>query len=48
MTIYLIMVTLVAALAVVLGVAWSVVEEDMQGAFAISGTWITLKPLTLR
>ena len=46
-TIYFIMVALVAVPAMVFGIVWSIVKEDIQSAFAISGAWIALGPLML-
>ncbi|KAH7239676.1 hypothetical protein B0J15DRAFT_553636 [Fusarium solani] len=46
-TIYFIMVALVAVPAMVFGIVWSIVKEDIQSAFAISGVWISLGPLML-
>lgn len=45
--IYFIIIALVAVPAMVFGTIWSVVKEDIQSAFAISGTWIALGSLIL-
>ncbi|KAM6506766.1 hypothetical protein FALCPG4_018595 [Fusarium falciforme] len=46
-TIYFVVVVLLVTGSLVFGVTWSVLKRDIQGAFAIAGTWLALGPLLL-
>ncbi|KAH6883913.1 hypothetical protein B0T10DRAFT_494029 [Thelonectria olida] len=46
-TIYFVVVVLLVTGSFVFGVTWSLLKRDIQGAFAIAGTWLALGPLLL-
>ncbi|KAI0098284.1 hypothetical protein GGR51DRAFT_538402 [Nemania sp. FL0031] len=41
-TIYVILIVFIFTFSLIFGIAWSVSKADIQGAFAISGFWLTL------
>jgi len=44
---YFIVVVLISVSSLVFGIVWSVTKADIQGAFAISGFWLTLGSVLL-
>jgi hypothetical protein len=46
-SIYFVVVFLVVTAGLVFGVSWAILRADLQGAFAITGCWITLGNLLL-
>lgn len=46
-TVYFIVVVSMASLSLVFGITWSVTKGDIQGAFAISGFWVSLCSLLM-
>jgi len=46
-TIYFIVVVLISVSSLVFGIVWSVTKADIQGAFTISGFWLTMGSVLL-